>query len=93
MHDEFDKQAIVKGAGDKAIAEVARLLNITPTLNSVKPVMEMAMGSDQVKMYKLSLFYGVEADRCFEEGAVIASCLLTAAASEAFLTFTCMLHG
>ena len=47
------------------------------------------MGSDLVKIYKLSVYYAVEADRCFEQGAFFASCLLTVAANEAFLALTC----
>jgi hypothetical protein len=87
--DQIEKQVLIDAASQEAISQVAHVLRIAPTRESVRPVMELAMGSDLVKVYKLSLYYAIEADRCFEQGAFFASCLLTAAANEAFLALTC----
>jgi hypothetical protein len=87
--NQVEKHALIDAAGETAVNEVARVLGIAPTRESVRPAMELAMGSDLVKIYKLSVYYAVEADRCFEQGAFFASCLLTVAANEAFLALTC----
>ncbi|MBB5063302.1 hypothetical protein [Granulicella mallensis] len=86
----MDKEALIRTASTQAIDEIARVLRIEPTQNSVTPALKLAMGSDLMKAYKLSLYFGLEADRCFDQKAFFASCLLTAAANEAFLTLTCI---
>ena len=87
--DQKEKQALIDAASETAIKEVARVLQIAPTRESVRPAMELAMGSELMKLYKLCVYFAVEADRFFEQKTFFASCLFTVAASEAFLALIC----
>ncbi len=84
--NQLDKEAAIQQASAEAIKAVAATLKIEPTLASIKPALGYAMGLDVVTLYKISLQFGIEADQCFAHGAYFASCLLTAAGIEAFLT-------
>lgn len=88
--NQSDKDAMIKDAGYKAVQAVANALNIEPAVESITPVLEAAMGLDMVKLFKLSLYFGFEADGCFEKEAYFASCLLTAAAIETVLVLICL---
>lgn len=82
----MDKVEALNVAGEDARNSIADLLGVDAQAILVDTALQSAMGRDRMTLYKLSLFFAKEMERCLDAGAYFAGCVAGASANEAILT-------
>jgi hypothetical protein len=80
----------MKLEGEKYTKLFGELFGIEFTPEMLTRLLVASMGKMRVELYRVSLFYGQEADKCREAGAYFSCCLMTASAIEALLAVLCL---
>ncbi len=80
-----------RAEGEKLTQAVGELLGVHLTPELATKLFEAFMGETSMELYRVSLVYSQEADKCRGAGAFFSACLMTASAIEALLALICLL--